>query len=53
MFIGYLQIFLLFFKIVKVIDWPWDLVLAPLIITFLRGMVEGLHEGYKNIGKNC
>ena len=51
MFIGYLQIFLLILKIVKVIDWPWHLVLAPLIITFLRGMVEGLHEGYKNLEK--
>lgn len=52
MFIGYLQIFLLILKIVKVIDWSWYLVLAPLIITFLRGMVEGLHEGFKNLEKN-
>lgn len=49
--IDVLQIILLSLKITKVINWSWHLVLAPLIITFLRGMVEGLHEGYQNLEK--
>lgn len=50
--IDVLKIILLTLKITKVINWSWYLVLAPLIITFLRGMVEGLHEGFKNLEKN-
>ncbi|WP_156981407.1 hypothetical protein [Anaerococcus senegalensis] len=46
-----IQIALIILKALGYINWSWYLVLAPVIITFLRGMVEGLHEGYKNIEK--
>ena len=46
-----IQIALIILKALGYINWSWYLVLAPVIITFLRGMVEGFHEEYKKMNK--
>lgn len=44
-----IQIALIILKALGYITWSWYLILAPVIITFLRGMVEGFHEEYKKL----
>ncbi|MCW6701530.1 hypothetical protein NH288_05460 [Anaerococcus sp. NML200537] len=46
-----LQIILIVLKVLGYISWPWYFVLAPFIITFLRGMMRGLHEGLEDLQK--
>lgn len=46
-----LQIILIVLKILGYISWSWYFVAAPVIITFLRGMMRGLHEGLEDLQK--
>lgn len=47
-----IQIALIILKALGYVNWSWYLVLAPVIITFLRGMVEGFYEEYKKLNKS-
>lgn len=46
-----LQIILIVLKVLGYISWSWYFVAAPFIITFLRGMMRGLHEGLEDLQK--